>query len=251
MFFTRTRPGHMSSLLVVAAFALISCGGGGGNHGSGSAYAVLNWNIFDVAGITPLDCVDVGAGSLDVIMANQATGKEYKDTILCSSPNYEANTIYVPAGDYIITIKLFSDATLYGDEMTEFDEISSPMTLLSGPNDLGTVDFNVNSFVLDWYITDGGLEATCAEVGGYTVELDVLFQGQTTPTVYSFACDLAPQATMALQLGTYAIQWQTVLLDANNRELTTYTPAKNFNVINPLVATQRVQADLGYVTFAF
>ena len=239
MRFIHSRTGHLAGIL--GLLALLGCGGGSGRP-AGDASAYLQWNIYDVGGTTPLFCADVGAGSIDVTLD---TNNTY--TFACADTyDYIDN---IPSGTYSITVQLYGDPKVYGNSTTLLDQITSTQTLYSGNNTLPEVDFLVNSFVLGWSITSGGLPTTCAAVGASWVALDIYYPGQTQATSYYFACDdvVYRDATLAIPMGPYAVQWQAFLLDAAYRDLT-LTPGTQLTSYN---VSASVQADLGYVVFPF
>lgn len=246
MFFIRSRQGYIARSLGVAitALALVGCGG----SSKSSATASLQWSLFDLSDSAmsqSLNCADVGAGAVVLSMQDRATGTTYTDTFVCA--NYAGASEAVPAGTYDVTVTLYGDPKIYGNSNTVLDTLSTPGAVLdSGANTLGATDFLVNSFVLGWTISSGGLSTTCAYAGAADVELDVLFPGQTTPTAYLMPCnDVAYRAaTMAIPMGSYTVQWQAFLVDAQGTEVATSTTTQSYSV------SASAQADLGSVIFS-
>jgi hypothetical protein len=175
------------------------------------------------------------------------------ETFPCSS--FQATSRAYVVGAYDVTVSLYGDPAIFGNSTTLLDTITTPGEVLApGANDFGVADFYVNSFVLSWTISRGGIGTTCQNVGASRVELDVTFAGQSTPTQYFFNCDntslgaggLYTSATMAIPYANppYSVSWQAFLLNAAGQDLTPGTATQYFNV------TASVQADLGSVAFA-
>lgn len=241
----RSRQIHLAGILGMIALVGAGCGSG---RSKGNAYLNMQWTVADVGDpSTGLDCADVGAGDVVVTMVNTATQTTYTDTFRCDSQGYAGTSAYVPNGTYSITVRLYGDAQVYGNSTTLLDELTSTQPMVAGPNTLPQTDFLVNSFVLGWSVTRGGAASTCAAVGARYVELDVYFSGQTQATAYYLDCSgYNPAATLAIPMGTYSIQWQAFLVDANYFDIQTgvSTPLTSYTV------TTGVQADLGTAYFA-
>jgi hypothetical protein len=210
----------------------------------------MQWSVYDLGDTAmayPLTCADVGAGDVVLTMVNQSTQATYTDTFHCASANYDGTSAYVPSGTYAIKVDLYGDPVVYGNSTTLLDELTSTQALVSGSNPLGVIDFMVNSFVLGWSISYGGVSTTCAAAGASWVELDVYFSGQTKATAYFFPCDVTSYraATTAIPMGSYSVQWQAYLQDAYYNDLTTGTQLMSYSV------TSAAQADLGYAYFDF
>jgi hypothetical protein len=223
--------------------------GCGSNQPSANAYVSLQWDIFDVGDTTmnsPLTCADVGGGAIVLTSVNQATQMTYTDTFACATA--AGSSANLPSGTYSLTVSLYGDPTKYGNSTTLLDQVTYTQTLLSGPNPLPVVDFMVNSFVLGWTVTSGGLATTCTAVGGSYVELDIYFSGQTQPTAYYLDClGYNPAATLSIPMGTYNVQWQAFLVDANYRDV----PGTAGTQLASYTVATGVQANLGTVYFAF
>ena len=215
-------------LIGLTAVSLTGCGSGK-RHSSGSAYATLQWDIFDLGDTTgayPLACEDIGAGAVVLTMTDAITGENYTDTFDCR--DYQGATAYVPPGTYTATLELHSSTPVAAGASTLLDQVVvDGIAMYAGANDLSVADFFVNSFVLNW--------ESCA--GGAKVELDIYFPGQTQPTAYELWCQDAyyspatgyRYATMAIPYGSYAISWQAFLQTASG--LTLYSsPLTNYNV---------------------
>jgi hypothetical protein len=246
MHFTRSRQGHLAGILGMLALFGAGCGS---NQPSANAYVSLQWDIFDVGDTTmnsPLTCADVGGGAIVLTSVNQATQMTYTDTFACATA--AGSSANLPSGTYSLTVSLYGDPTKYGNSTTLLDQVTYTQTLLSGPNPLPVVDFMVNSFVLGWTVTSGGLATTCTAVGGSYVELDIYFSGQTQPTAYYLDClGYNPAATLSIPMGTYNVQWQAFLVDANYRDV----PGTAGTQLASYTVATGVQANLGTVYFAF
>jgi len=251
MFFIRSRQGYIARSLGVAitALALVGCGG----SSKSSATASLQWSLFDLSDSAmsqPLRCADVGAGAVVLSMQDSSAGTTYTKTFKCL--DYAGASDVVPAGTYDVTVTLYGDPTIYGNTTTVLD--TPPTTgavLVAGPNALLLTDFLVNSFVLGWSISSGGYSTTCASAGAASVELDVWFPGQTTPTAYSLPCDSTAvygagyrAATMAIPMGPYNVTWQAFLVDAQGTDVAPGTTTQ------PYPVSAGAQADLGSVIFS-
>jgi len=242
----RSRQIHLAGILGMVALVGAGCGGG---HSKGNAYLSLQWTVADVGDpSTGLNCADVGAGDVVVTMVNNATQTTYTDTFRCDSQGYAGTSAYVPNGVYSVTVRLFGDPQVYLNSTTLLDELSSTQTLVAGANTLPQTDFLVNSFVLGWSVTRGGVASTCAAVGARYVELDVYFSGQKDATAYYLDCSgYNPAATLAIPMGTYSIQWQAFLVDGGYYDIIqggVSTPLTSYTV------TTGVQANLGTAYFA-
>ena len=251
------RSPHIRLAGIFGMLALFGAGCGGG-HSSANAYAYMTWSLYDVgdtAQATPLACADVGAGDIVLTMVNTATQMTYTDTFPCASTNYSGTSAYVPSGTYAITVSLYGDVQDYGNNTTLLDQLSSTQTLVSGGNTLGSSAFLVNSFVLDWVVTSGGLASSCTAVGGRYVELDVTFSGlgQTKPVAYYLDCTgYKPAATLSIPMatsttGTYAVTWQAYLVDANKYDVVGSVPTQ----LAGYTVTNGIQANLGTAYFSF
>jgi hypothetical protein len=236
---------HLVGLVGLLALAVAGCGGGGGHSmrgGSGySAYISLQWGVYDVGDTTfahPLDCATVGAGQIVV-----TTDETWQDSFNCASGG--GTTAALPTGSHTVRVTLYGDPAIYKNNSTVLDEISSSQLLSAGTNPLSVVDFLVNSYVLGWTITSGGLATSCAAVGASYVALDVYYAGQTQPTTYYLNCQEGRAATTAIAMGSYSIQWQASLVDRNNNDISLPTARSSYTVTNGL------QADLGSVYFPF
>lgn len=243
---TRSRQIHLAGIFGMLALFGAGCGG---SHSKGNAYLYVQWTVADVGSpSTGLNCQDVGAGDVVVTMVNNADPSHpYTDTFPCASQGYTGTTAYVPSGTYSVTVRLYGDAKDYGNATTVLDELTSTQTLMSGANTLPQTDFLVNSFVLGWVVTRGGLSSTCAAVGASYVELDVTFSGQSQPTAYYLDCfGYNPAATLSIPMGNYNIKWQAFLVDASYYDVpgSIGTSLASYNVTNG------VQADLGTAYFA-
>lgn len=238
MRFRRPRQHHVL-VFVALALAGASCGGGGR-----STYVSVPWSIYDVADVnmtTPLDCSHVGAGDVVVTATNSATNQAYTSTFSCAS--YTSRTS-VPAGTYTVTVTLYAAPSVYGNNTTVIDQYAWTQTVGSGPNAIGTVALFVNSYVLRWTTA-----SSCAALGAAWVALDIYYSGQNEPTSYFLKCASGSEATQALPLGTFPMQWQAFLVDAAYKNLTPGTPLVPYTVRNE--DPGRVQADLGTVHFPY
>jgi|GEM_PF-3080369 len=255
MFSTRSRQAYIKGSLAAALASLSLAGCGGGVGGGGAATADLQWSIFDVddaSRLQSLTCEGVGANAVVLTMTSLASGTTYTDNFLCRS--YGGVSATVPAGNYDLTATLYGDATHYGNSTTVLDTTPAPnQPLYAGNNPFATIEFLVNSFVLDWTIASGGVATSCEYVGAAKVELDVWFPGQTAPTQYLLPCSNASYvtstgtysfATLAIPYGSYSVQWQAFLLDASKNKLGPGTLVQTYNV------SPDVQAFLGTVPFA-
>jgi len=246
MHFTRSRQGHLAGIFGMLALFGAGCGS---NQSSANAYVTLQWDIFDVGDTamnSPLTCADVGGGTIVLTSVNQATQMTYTDTFTCASG--AGSSANLPSGTYSLTVSLYGDRTMYGNSTTLLYQVPYTQTLLSGPNPLPVVDFMVNSFVLGWQVTSGGLATTCTAVGGSYVELDVFFSGQTQATAYYLDClGYNPAATLSIPMGTYNVQWQAFLVDANYQDV----PGTAGTQLASYPVATGVQANLGKVYFAF
>jgi len=241
MRFSRSRQSYLAGLLGILALVGAGCGS---SHKNGGAYVNLEWSIFDLGDTvmaSPLNCADVGAGA--VVLTLVGSSGTYTDTFTCAT--LQGASAYVPSGSYNITLDLYGDPAVYGNNTTLLDTLSAAQTLVNGPNTLGAIDFQVNSYVLGWSISSS-VGTTCASVGATWVELDVLYSGQTQPVAYTFSCKDYRSATTAIDMGSYAIQWWAILQDSSYRPLST-TQSVNYSVYNS--ATSRTQADLGTAYF--
>jgi hypothetical protein len=229
---------YLAGLVGLLALAGAGCGGGGhSSRGSGySAYISLQWGLYDLddtAYAQPLGCAAVGATSVVV-----TTDDTWQDTFSCS--NSSGTTLELPTGNHTVRV------TLYGKDSTVLDDISSTQMLVAGTNPMPFVYFLVNSYVLGWTITSGGLATSCAAVGAAYVALDVYYAGQSQPTTYYLDCNLGQAAaTPSIPVGTYAIQWQATLVDRGYHDVSQPTARSNYTV------TDGVQANLGSVYFPF
>jgi hypothetical protein len=226
------------------------CGGGGG-HSAGNAYVYVQWTLADVGNPAKKDlsCPQVGGGDVVLTMVNNATQQTYTDTFPCTSTNYAGTSAYLPSGTYSITMSLYGDMQDYGNTTTLLDQLVATETLLGGENDLGPTDFQVNSFGLGWVVTSGGLASSCAAVGANFVELDVYYSGQTQATAYYLDCYnySPPLYTLSIPLGTYNVQWQAFLVDANYHDV----PGSIGTQLTSYTVSTGVQANLGTAYFAF
>jgi len=239
----------------ITALILIGCGGESGNPRSGAEDASITWqwdlfNVGDTAMQNALSCDNVGAGNVFLASRNLDTGVTYTDTFLCVE--YQGTTAKLPSGHYNLQPALYGPQSTNGNATTVLGWSSFDQVLVAGINTLGVRDFIVNSFVLGWTISASGAPASCAEVGGTGVELDVSFPseftGQANQETYTFPCADYQSTTRAIPYGpppvSYPVQWQAYLLDVKSNRLTNGTPIQTFNVTSPN------QADLGIVTFA-
>jgi hypothetical protein len=244
MRFIRSPKHYFAALVGLLALAGLGCGGGGHSSrgGSGySAYLSLQWGVYDVgdtAFANRLDCATVGAGQIVV-----TTDETWQDTFSCASGG--GTTAALPTGTHTLRVTLYGDQAVYGNNSTVLDEISSSQLLGAGTNSPPLVDFLVNSYVLEWTITSGGLATSCAAVGATYVALDVYYSGQSQPTTYYLNCDEGRAATTAIAMGSYSIQWQATLVDRNDHPISLPTARSSYTVTNGL------QADLGNVYFPF
>jgi hypothetical protein len=242
----RSRLGYLIGILGTLALFGAGCGGG---H-SGGTYANMQWTLADYgAPLTDLTCEDVGAG--DIVVALQSSTESFSDTLHCNTQNY-SSAYTVPSGTYSITATLYGDPTVYGNATTVLDTIPQfSQTIVNGPNTVA-LDFLVNSYVLNWSISSGGFATTCASVGARYVELDIYYAGQSTPAAYYFNCNsnyipstyIYRDITTAIDMGSYNIQWQAYLQDANYNDLAS-TQRTSYGVVS------RVQAELGTAYFTY
>jgi hypothetical protein len=239
---TRSRQGHLAAIIGMLALIGAGCGGGG-------TYANFRWSLADLGDpTTGLTCADVGAG--DIVVTLQGPSGTLSDTVPCNSQSYSASYT-LPSGTYSVTASLYGDPTVYGNATTVLDTIPQfSQTIVNGPNAV-FLDFLVNSYILNWSISSGGHPATCASVGASYVELDIYYAGQSTPEVYHFSCgsNYSPTTgiyrdiTTAIDMGSYDIQWQAYLQDANYNDLA-LTSLTSYSVLSG------VQAELGTAYFA-
>ena len=246
----RSRQVHLAGIFGMLALFGVGCGGGGGHS---NAFVYAQWTVADLD--TPslgLYCTDVDAGNVVLSMVNVNDPKQnpYIDTFPCNSLNYAGTSASVPVGTYSITVSLMGDPQVYGNNTTVLDQLGTTQTLGSGTNTLPQSDFQVNSFVLGWSVTSSGLPTTCAGVGARFVALDVTFAGQSQPTPYYLDCyNNGPplKATPSLPFGTYSVQWQASLVDANDY----YVPGIPTTPLTNYTVTTGVQANLGTAYFAY
>src|ERR1019366_5932241 len=226
---------YLSGLVGLLALAGAGCGGGGGGHSvrggnSSNAYVPLqSWSVYDLNGAA-VTCADIAARDVVVSYYNADTGTQepFTDTFPCN--NLTGTTDYLPAGNYTITVTIYGDPAVYGNNTTVLDQVQSSQLLLGGPNTLPSFNFQINAFDLAWAISVGGVATRCESVGATSVELDVYYASQSQPVAYSFPCNTYESATKGIAMGTYAIQWQAFLLDASNHELAPGTALTNFTV---------------------
>lgn len=240
---------HVLAVFGFLAFAGAGCGGGHSSRNGGTSAATLSlpWAIYDVGDpnmTRPLKCADVRAGGVVVTTTNSATNQTFTDSFNCGSNG--GTTDYLPAGTYTVTITLYADPAVYGNNTTVLDEYVWTQTLVAGSNPVSTVALFVNSYVLGW-----SLASSCGAIGAAYVALDIYYPPQTTPTTYFFNCTSGTEATSAIPVGIYGIQWQAALVDASYRDLTQPTPLAQYTVRNEPSDQTRVQADLGNVYFPY
>ena len=246
MHVARSRYAHLAGFL--GALALLGCGGGGRSRGAGAgdAYAHLQWSIYDVGGTAALSCSAVGASTVNVYL--KTSGFEDSYNFACAD-GYDS-TAALPPGTYSITVTLYGDSKIYGDSTTVLEQVVATQDLYAGDNPLPTINLFVNSFVLGWSITSGGVPTTCAWAGAAWVALDIYYPGESQPGTYYLPCDdRLDYRTATTAIATYDfgknIQWQAFLLDANDKELSSGTRMMSYNI------SSTVQADLGSVVFPF
>jgi hypothetical protein len=153
---------YLSGLVGLLALAGAGCGGGGGGHSvrggnSSNAYVTLqSWSVYDLNGAA-VTCADIAARDVVVSYYNADTGTQepFTDTFPCN--NLTGTTDYLPAGNYTITVTIYGDPAVYGNNTTVLDQVQSSQLLLGGPNTLPSFNFQINAFDLAWAISVGGV----------------------------------------------------------------------------------------------
>ena len=212
---------------------LAGCGGkSSGRSGAGSASAAFDFRVYDLNGTEPVFCADVGATDIVTTLVNAVTNETFSDTFPCNDVDWAFVTNPVPVGDYTMTYELHTDTTIAGNTLLDMQTfpaaVSDVYHLAPGTSTLDGVDFMVNAFDAAWSVTRGGLPATCRQVGGSFVRLDVMYPGATQPTPYTFDCGDYVGLTMGIPISdselSYPVTWQMVLLDANLYPLASTQP---------------------------
>ena len=220
--------------------ALTGCGssvhsGNGVRSGGGGAGASFDFRIFDINGTTSLRCADVGAYTVTTVLTNVSTKEVFTDEFNCDDVYYAGTIPSVPVGNYTLSYELHSQAPIAG--VTLLDQtIPGPIYLGPGITPLEGVDFQVNSFYIQWNIFQGGVAASCAKVGGSQVRLDVIYPGQSTPSPYYFPCTDPEGTTLAIPMGPYSISWRMSLLTSAGTTISS-TQAASFQVTIDQLAT--------------
>lgn len=227
--------------------ALTGCGGKSSGS-SGSAYAAFDFRVYDLNGSTPVTCADVGAAQVVTTLVNVATNEQFTNSFPCNDATWAYTIPAVPVGDYYITYELHSATPTAGNTLLDIQTFPASSTdsyhLARGTSTLEGVDFMVNAFDVAWGITKGGVSASCGQVGGTTVRLDVMYPSATQATSYYFDCVEYEGLTMGIPVSdtdlSYPVTWKMVLLNAANQTLGStqsfsYTVSYDKNALLPAV----------------
>ena len=218
--------------LLGSLFTLAACGGGSSDSG-----LFLDWQVEDV-GLPINDTVTCDeAGTTTVLVEAIASGSVTPLTYTAPCNAGSLITPPVAPGTYQVNVRL-----LRADNVEVSSRALPPLAVSRRGADLGTVIFEIQSFISRWVITRTSAPGTpvgCALVGATTVEFTATTEG-LAPFRFSFPCAAAEGITQAVPDGNYALQFR--LLDAAGNPLSVSNPMA---YITPVGA----QAVLPQVTF--
>lgn len=166
------------------------------------------WDIH--VGNTVASCGDVDANLVEVDTLTNVGGPTYFDTFLCTA--HSGDTLPLPVGSYEnVTVRLYD---LLGP-LAQVD--LGPTTVTpDGVTDLGTAHFRVPAvsgrIVVGWDISQGGVSATCEDVGAEALRVDAVAHADGSVTTDIYVCDDLIDVTDAVAPDDYDVTVQ--LLDS-------------------------------------
>ncbi len=197
---------------ITTSLALAGCVGG--SHGN---FAV-GWDLAWVDNESNLlGCDEAGAAWVDLDMVDMHD-QEYHDRFACSDMGGFSQTLH--EGDYSVVLRVrdANENLLSATAPTWFSIFDGTTYLTDNSGNWPLMA--LQSFVLDWTISVGGVPASCAQAGAAWVELlTVLPTNQ--PVSYLFPCETYSGETQAIPTGSYTVDLQ--LLDANQVPLDALT----------------------------
>jgi hypothetical protein len=196
------------------AGVMLTLGGAGcvDDDADDSAF-VFDWQL-DFIGGGAAECEDAGMSTVELEARHLDTKAIYKDTFACKAGAGMSRVL--PVGLYSVVIRLRDGA---GRVVSELPPGVADITRV-GLSDLGTVFFDIQSFVLNWSVcrqgAGGCAPVRCADVGAKSVEL-LAQPAQGDPLREQWDCSAGAGFSSVILTGTYGIQVR--LLDSAGREL--------------------------------
>ena len=187
----------------------------------------LSWNI--VVGTADTLCFDVGASTLEFEATLEGPGATVRATFDCAD-HLDTTPEFTP-GNYDILVRLRD-----GDRNPLAQRnLGGPFAITAGSNnDLGNVTFFLpegsGRIGFTWTILQGGLDATCADVGAQTIEIDTTPTANPNMTVDLFDCSTSGGVIDALAPGDYDLT--VYLLDSGGQTVSVATPMPTVTVIS-------------------
>jgi len=172
-----------------------------------------DWQVSNVGETDPeaaVACETLGGVTVSFLAQEVSTGAVQIFDFPCS--DFGMLTPELP-GSHRFTVRLL-DAN--GRSLSQTD-LGTLRATAGGPQDLGFITFEVQSFLARWRIQRQGLPVSCGQVGASSVELQATLAGETTPFVFQFPCEQSGGATTGVPAGSYVMAAR--LLDAAGGEL--------------------------------
>ncbi len=194
-------------LFFVGATATLATACGGDHHSSDPVFQLE----FNLVYLPPADqpnrkdavtCGSADTPTVQLTSTNVGTNFSKVDKFTCDpkSTGDAVQSSVLPLGRYEVGIALFDSS---GDSVSEnsgqFD------LAVRGPNDLGAIEFPIQSFHATWSILKGGQPVQCAAVGATRVTLTAML-GDKMAMSKDFPCSDRALDSPAILTGPYTVQ---------------------------------------------
>lgn len=198
---------------LTCAALLFGCGGDGTK---GSAFFVLDWALFYVAG-EAVSCENAGAPTVSIVLQDPVSADVEVFSFPCDS--HGGTTPPVASGYYDVWVTLQDED---GEDLSEafLGRVRAARRTIVLP----VVEFDVQSFAVSWFITDAqqpGGYLSCAQVGAATMRLSASLPARP-PLIFDFPCADMTGVTVGVPIGPYTIAAE--LLDGAGGVLSAMAP---------------------------
>lgn len=169
----------------------------------------LAWSLAWIGSPNRLTCEVAGVDEVRLRVTQMSTGQRMEVGFPCARGR--GTTPSLPPGRYLV------EATAISHVGVPVGGLEGEFSVVAGsPTDLGEIAFELQSFVLNWFLRRAGQPLTCGAVDAATVDLGVRM-GTGPETLYRFPCGAGQGATPAIALGAYLVNVR--LLDSKDAVL--------------------------------
>jgi hypothetical protein len=182
-----------------------AAGSGGDGPGEGGdadvpPAFVMEWSLGRVGAGGPVGCEEAGTPMVRLALRHLVSSMVVTERFPCAAGAGVISTL--PTGDYEVTAALEDQQRR---AVSQF--VSGPYTVRPGPPSRQRIEFQIQSFEIDWVLVRGSAALTCAAAGAEVVQLTAQL-GSESPETFRFPCQAATGETTAIRLGQYNLRLQ-------------------------------------------